>query len=322
MPRRPAPARDRGFALLLVLWVVAILSVVAAGFAAGTRSESRLARNLLAAAEARTLAEAGVARAGAALLESDPRRQWRANGEPHELALAGGIARVRIHDEAGKIDLNLAPPEVLSGLCQELRIDGAICAALLDGVGEKRRAATPAAGGSPPGVSRFNLNSAQPFGVGTQSLNQLQNAAFSAVDELGTLPGVDAATLERLRPFVTVYSQNPRIDPGVAPREVLLALPGVNPREVELLLEARAALDLNPLLPPTTLPQLSGVENYVANGQLRIATVLASGMTESGAVYTRRAIIAVTGVPIHPLQTLEWRQQLESEAEEDAASDQ
>ena len=65
MPRRSGSARDRGFALLLVLWVVAILSVVVAGFAAGTRSESRLARNLLDAADARALAEAGVARAGA-----------------------------------------------------------------------------------------------------------------------------------------------------------------------------------------------------------------------------------------------------------------
>jgi len=36
---------ERGFALLLVIWVLAILSVLGAGFAASTRSETRLAHN-------------------------------------------------------------------------------------------------------------------------------------------------------------------------------------------------------------------------------------------------------------------------------------
>lgn len=234
----------------------------------------------------------------------------------------GGVVHVSVQDEAGKIDLNVGPIDALAGLCQELHIDGAICAALMDGVADKRRAiAPPAPPGSPPLLPRFNLNGGQVFGVGTQSLNQLQNTAFSAVDELATLPGVDAVTLERLRPFVSVYSQSPRIDPAAAPREVLLALPGVNPRQVEQLLEARAALSLNPLLPPTALPPLSGVENYVASGQMRIATILATGVTESGAAYTRRAIVAVTGVPVHPLQTLEWRQQIENETEDAPATD-
>ena len=59
---------ERGFALLLVIWVLAILAVLAAGFAASTRSETRLARNLLEAARAQALAEAGIVRASASLL--------------------------------------------------------------------------------------------------------------------------------------------------------------------------------------------------------------------------------------------------------------
>ena len=312
--RRRADRRERGFALLLVIWVVAILSVLAAGFAVATRSESRLARNLLEAAEARALAEAGVARAGLALLETDPRRQWRGDGTPHELALEGGTARIRIEDEAGKIDLNLAPPELLSGLCVELRIDGSICAALMDGVTERRRSVAPTPAPNQPlqlGALRFQAG--QAIGIGTQSLTQLQVAAFGAVDELSQLPGIDPETVERLRPFVTVYSQNPRIDTSVAPREVLLAIPGANPREVERLMDARAALSLNPQA-GTVLPTLSGVDNYVASGQLRIATILATGVTERGAAFTRRTIVALSGVANHPLQTLEWRQEFEREA--------
>lgn len=314
MRRRGANPRERGFALLLVIWVVAILSVLAAGFAVATRSESRLARNLLEAAEARALAEAGVARAGLALLETDPRRHWRGDGTPHELTLDGGTARIRIEDEAGKIDLNVAPPELLSGLCLELRIDGSICAALVDGVRERRRAAAPPSAGQPLQLQPSRFQTPQVFGVGTQSITELQIAAFGAVDELSQLPGVDPETIERLRPFVTVYSQNPRIDPSVAPREVLLAIPGANPREVERLLEARDALNLDPLA--GALPTLSGVDTYVASGQLRIATILATGLTERGASFTRRAIVALTGVANHPVQTLEWRQDFERAAED------
>ncbi len=312
--RRRADRRERGFALLLVIWVVAILSVLAAGFAVATRSKSRLARNLLEAAEARALAEAGVARAGLALLETDPRRHWRGDGTPYELTLDGGTARIRIEDEAGKIDLNLAPPELLSGLCLELRIDGATCAALVDGVTERRRAVAPAPG-QPLQLGAPRFQAGQVFSVGTQSVTQLQTAAFGAVDELSQLPGITPETVERLRPFVTVFSQSPRIDPSVAPREVLLAIPGASPREVEQLLEARDALKLNPLV-GTALPTLSGVDNYVASGQLHITTILATGITERGASFTRRAIVALTGVANHPLQTLEWRQEFERETED------
>jgi len=315
MRRRRADRRERGFALLLVIWVVAILSVLAAGFAVATRSESRLARNLLEAAQARALAEAGVARADLALLETDPRRHWRGDGTPHELALDSGTVRIRIEDEAGKIDLNFAPPELLSGLCLELRIDGATCAALVDGVAERRRAVPQPTVGQPLQLQAARFQTPQVFGVGTQSLTQLQVAAFGAVDELSQLQGIDPETVERLRPFVTVYSQNPRIDASVAPREVLLAIPGTNPREVEQLLAARDELDLDPVA-AAALPTLSGVDNYVATGQLRIATILATATTDTGARFTRRAIVALTGVANHPVQTLEWRQEFEREAED------
>jgi len=82
VPRARSGRSQRGFALLLVIWVLAILAVLAAGFAAGTRSETRVARNLLDAAQARALAEAGVALATGALIDNDPT-------SPHNTGLTG-----------------------------------------------------------------------------------------------------------------------------------------------------------------------------------------------------------------------------------------
>jgi general secretion pathway protein K len=305
--------RQHGFALLLVIWVLAILAVLAAGFAAGTRSEARLARNLLEAARARALAEAGVALATGGLIDNDPAGEWRTDGTPRELSFVEGVVRVRIEDEGGKIDLNASPPALLSGLCGELGIDGNTCAGLVDGVVLRRRAAVP----PPPPVFRGLRNAGQPIGFGVSPIQDRQAAAFGALEELRQLPAIDQASFDRLKPFVTVYSQNPRIDPAVAPREVLLAVPGINPREVEQLLIARqtpprpaggATPPGGAVAPP--LPALTGVDAYVARGQLRAATIVAEAQTASGGAFIRRAVVAMTGTPLNPTQVLEWRQDL------------
>jgi general secretion pathway protein K len=307
MPGARPRLEQRGFALLLVIWVLAILAVLAAGFAAGTRSETRLARNLLEAARARALAEAGVALATGALIDPN-----HTAGTPREMSFDEGVVRVRIEDEGGKIDLNASPPALLSGLCTELGIDGDTCSGFIDGVVLRRRTAVP----PPPPVFRGLRNAGQPIGFGVPPTQNRQAAAFASVDELRQLPAIDQASFDRLKPFLTVYSQNPHVDPAVAPREVLLAVPGINPREVEQLLIARQAPPAAPGAPPPggagapPLPLLTGVDTYVARGQLRAATIVAEAQTASGSAFTRRAVVSMTGTPLSPTQVLEWRQDL------------
>jgi hypothetical protein len=62
------PAASRGLALVTVLWVLVLLSLMAASFTATTRTEVNLTRNLVENAQAEALAEAGLARALLALL--------------------------------------------------------------------------------------------------------------------------------------------------------------------------------------------------------------------------------------------------------------
>jgi general secretion pathway protein K len=296
---RRARRHEEGFALLLVLWVLAILAVLATGFAAGMQSQTRLARNLVDAARARALAEAGVARATAALIDTDPKRQWAADGRPYEFAFDGGSVRLRLQDENGKIDINAAPLELIAGLCAEFEIDPGVAAALVQGIAARRRAAAAAAS-----------SAGQTLGFGPPSMQSRQAAAFSTVEELRQLPSLDQASFERLRPFLTVYSESPRVDPAVAPREVLLALPGVDPRQVESLLRARAAATST----NASLPTLSGVEAYAGPGQRRAVTITAEARTASGAAFTRHAVIAFTGMPFNPVVTLEWHQELGAES--------
>lgn len=290
-----ARRHEHGFALLLVIWVLAILAVLAAGFAASTRSQTRLARNLLGAARARALAEAGISRATASLLQADPRARWRGDGTVYPLSLDGGTLRIRIEDEDGKIDLNEGSPELLGVLCAELAIEDATCSALVEGVLDRRRAAAPA---EPPGVTGLR------FGAPAPTPTQ-QDAAFTSVDELRQVPGLDAESFARLSPFLTVYAASERVDTAVAPREVLLAIPGVDPSAVENLLRARAETP-----PGIVPPPLPGSTAYAGPGQLHAATIIAEARLPDGARFVRRSVIELTGQPLAPVKVLEWRQDM------------
>lgn len=100
---------QRGVALLVVLWVLALLSVLLASLAGWVRLESRQALWQRQHTEALMAAQAGLSLAVAALLDSNPQRMWLADGQPHRLTFAGNALSLRVFSERGKLDLNTAP---------------------------------------------------------------------------------------------------------------------------------------------------------------------------------------------------------------------
>jgi general secretion pathway protein K len=100
---------QRGVALLVVLWVLALLSVLLASLAGWVRLESRQALWQHQHAEALMAAQAGLSLAVAALLDSNPQRVWLADGQPHLSNFAGNALSLRVFSERGKLDLNTAP---------------------------------------------------------------------------------------------------------------------------------------------------------------------------------------------------------------------
>ncbi|MGH8491456.1 MAG: general secretion pathway protein GspK, partial [Gammaproteobacteria bacterium] len=130
----------QGFALVIVLWVVALLSIVAASLAFSMRTETTLAHDLVAQAQARALAEAGVYRGILELYNPDRLRRWRGDGSPHRIRLWGAPVTVSLQDEAGKIDLNSAQRDLLGTLLRASGIDDERRDALLDAIEDWRDA--------------------------------------------------------------------------------------------------------------------------------------------------------------------------------------
>ena len=136
MSRRVPERRERGVALLLVLWVFMTLGVLALDFARYMRDDATAALNLAEETRGYYLALAGMNRAlydaGRARqdqanapkiagthgvnqteqhgLEGDENPDeplFRADGQPREATFAGGTFRVRMTGEDGKIPLNV-----------------------------------------------------------------------------------------------------------------------------------------------------------------------------------------------------------------------
>lgn len=294
----PAPPANeiehgrRGFALLLVIWVLALVALIAAAVAVDSTSGSVIARNRLDIAQARSLADSGVSLAIAGLLDRNRSTRWAADASVHNLSLDGGTVAVTVQDEGGKIDLNDAPPVLISGLADEFHLGADVQAALVRGVLNRRKVFLAKA--SPPAARVF------------RGANNFDLAAlpFAHVSEILLLPGVTLKDYRRIAPFLTVYARSTTLNPVTASRAALLAVPGISAQDVEFYL-ARS----NPDADQIHRAALSGVDRYVQAAPIRAVTIVAKAVTNAGAIYIRQAVILLTPQSAsRPYRTIGWEQ--------------
>ena len=117
-PRRAS--RQRGIALILVLWAMAVLALVLAQMVGDSRLESHAARLRLDTTRAQLAAQGGMAIAIAGLTALGPQR-WAADGRSYRMALPGSQSNdetlaIQAWSEKGKVDLNTAPAATLRRL--------------------------------------------------------------------------------------------------------------------------------------------------------------------------------------------------------------
>ena len=127
MSRAPRHAqvngRQRGIALIVVLWVLVLLTIVVGVYAVLARTETLQARFLFDVTEARYAAEAGLHRAAFEMRNPDMETRWVADGRPNYMEFGDAVVEIRVTDESGKIDLNGADAELLINLFLSRGID-------------------------------------------------------------------------------------------------------------------------------------------------------------------------------------------------------
>lgn len=208
--------KNEGFILLTVLWVAIALALMAAGIVYLSRTDRRLAQENLQTAEAKQAADAGITRGIVALLDRGANPPWRIDGTPQRWSFAGIPVQIRIEDELGKIDLNTGADTILHNLLVAQGLDEQRATALVDAIADWR---------SKSGLKRLSGANAADYRAAGYSYGPRQ-APFESVDELGQVMGMNAKLLDRVGPFLTVFSQRPIPDPNTAPPAVLAAMSG------------------------------------------------------------------------------------------------
>ena len=188
------PPRERGFALLIVLWTLSLLSLLIAQLTGSGGQAVRLAANLRAQAALQAAADGAVQEAGFHLAAAGV-AHWPADGAVRELHQDGAAIRVRITSEAGRVNPGIASLELM--------------AALLHGCGlEPPQAAAVAAS-----IVAWRFPTAQ-GGYGAAAYRQAGRAyappgqPFESLDELGLVLGMTPELLRCLTPHLSLFRDN------------------------------------------------------------------------------------------------------------------
>lgn len=226
MTMRPSILRDqRGIALFLVLWVLTLLMVIVGEFCYTMRTEIKITRNFMEQTKAMAIAEGGVFRTIAGLINKkneakrgiasseiqDKEEQvFRINIEPAPMALGDGVYRVRIDNEAGKINLNKAEIGLLRLAFTGLELDPTEENIIIDSIIDWRDTDT-----------LHRLNGAEDdYYQALAEPYDCKDGPFSSVDELLLVRGI---TLEILnngpRDLLTVLPIEKNNEPKLTPRQ-------------------------------------------------------------------------------------------------------
>ncbi|RLW63569.1 MAG: hypothetical protein B6D73_15120 [gamma proteobacterium symbiont of Stewartia floridana] len=197
-----ACGRNRGVALILVLWMVALLTIIAASFSTQSKVESRLAGNSKAALQAKLLAESGFSRAVMELMVISPQQRWNFNGQLYPLQTAQGELEVSIRNASGLLDLNKASSDQLNRLFVLISDDPEERNALVDRLNDWRDA---------DDLRRLNGAEDKDYRAAGYDYTTA-GKDLTSLEELAYVMGFDAARVNRLRPYVTLNSDTATVD--------------------------------------------------------------------------------------------------------------
>ena len=278
-----SPNPESGSIAVLALWGIALIFILIAPVALATRGEVQIARNALAESRARLAAEAGTQLGLLRLLRRHDAGATAFDGRPDVWTQGSARVAIAITDEAGKIDLNVAPLELLIGL--------------FTAVGEPREAAEL--------IACNVLDRRGDYGAGCPQPDVGHAARrFTTTEELAEVAGVSDQLYQRVVPYVTIATGASAVDPRVAARPVLLAIPGATEGLVDAFLDSRRMWS-DP--GASDAAAFAAATPYVMISVNRDFTIAATARTSEGAQYRAELQVRLTGRAAQPYQVIAWR---------------
>lgn len=278
--------RQRGIALVLVLWMMVLLMVIAASLTVVQRNEIGMVSAMVQERQARAAISAAQQVMIYRLLNppasaADQEPEWKADGVLRPWQFEGFELRIAATPESGRIDLNQAAPEMLEQLFIEVGLDPAEAEALRDTILDW---IDPDDDARLHGAEKSDYQAAGlPYGP--------RNRRFETLQELRQVLGMTPEVYRAVAPALTIHSGQRTVNPLFADRLVLYAIPEVDRGVVDrYLIERDEALaqGLEPSMPP-----FGG--NFVSPSGARVYRLYAEVELDQGRMVRGEMLISLGG---------------------------
>jgi general secretion pathway protein K len=253
----------------MVLWIIAILSVMVLEFCFAMRTEVNITKNFKEELQCYAMAQGQVQRAIAELIyKHDPRvqqmrktlkaeevppekREWVTDGRPYTLSSDQGTCEIRIMGEAGKVNINLVSDPVLRKIIGQFGLEGEARDTVVDSILDWR---------DPGELHRLNGAKSEYY----QSLKEpynCKNGNLDSIEELLLVRGVtpdlfygkkvkkaeegvkteEGVRTDRigLKDIFSIYSSGEQVDINSATSPVLRFVLGIPNEVAQLIVKAR-----------------------------------------------------------------------------------
>jgi general secretion pathway protein K len=279
----------RGFIVVAVLWILASLSALVLIYLTFVTNTAVVVGGSTDRVQTEALVEAGVELAAFQLAGRS--EAARPTSGTFNARVGTGRVFVLFCSEAARIDLNAAPKTLLSGLMTGLGANPANAAGYADRILAWR---APTELGDDDPENSFYRTSGSPYIP--------RHAPFPAAEELWLVRGIPPVIVERMLPFVTVFSNVAGINVLDAAPQVLAALPNITPESLQSVLLQRA----DPALDPRALIGMAGGEGATLAGS-RAYRVSVDAELPDGRRSSAEVVILLLESGDEPYRVLSWR---------------
>jgi general secretion pathway protein K len=297
---RPALQRSRGIALIVVLWILALLSITVGLYSVLARTETLQSRFLFDVTQARYAAEAGLHRAVFEMRNPDFQTRWVPDGRPYMMEFGGAVIEMRITDESGRIDINSAPADLLSEFLISRGLEEQRAWEIADAIEDWR---------DPDDLPRLYGAEIDEYDAAGYPYGPA-NQEFQSVDELQQVLGINFELFRQLEGLMTVHGRGGQINPAFAPAEVLAGMPDIDLQGAQQFVEERQQThpaDMTALMLPN-----GQMVNLQGGGG--VFSIRSRATLENGAWTQIEATVSVgTDTRGRPFRILRWRENIEDQ---------
>jgi general secretion pathway protein K len=258
--------------LIVVLWTLVLIAFIVAQLTSSGRTEVRIAGNLVADAAADAADDGAIFAAIFNLSDPNPAQRWPLDGAVRELTVGDSRVMVRLEDEAGRINPNLASPALLEAL---LRVTG-----------------------SEPESARRLAGTIGEW-VGSAPVARPQNAVLADYSAAGLDYGPPSAPIETLDELGRVIGMTPVVLAAIRPHLTLFGPPEPNPASADPVVAAALAQGSPASQAPTVAPNQPPLD-------LVTVRIEASAIGPSNARVSKTAIVRVAAMLPSGYAVLAW----------------